>query len=92
VNITLTPEQAEIIQQKLRSGRYKSIDDLLTQAFQLLDDWDEDSLIEDPDWIESTRQKVDEAILSLEANGGSDGETVVNQMLDKFRQARESQK
>jgi antitoxin ParD1/3/4 len=91
VNITLTPEQAEIIQQKLRSGRYKSIDDILTQAFQLLEDWDEDSLIEDPDWIESTRQKVDEAILSLEANGGSDGEMVVNQMLDKFRQARESQ-
>jgi antitoxin ParD1/3/4 len=91
VNITLTPEQAEIIQQKLQSGRYKSVDDLLAQAFQLLDDWDEHSLIEDPEWIESTRQKVDEAILSLEANGGTDGETVVNQMLDKFRQARESQ-
>ena len=43
------------------------------------------------DWIESTRKKVDEAIASLEANGGSDGETIINQMLDKFRQARESQ-
>jgi antitoxin ParD1/3/4 len=92
VNITLTPEQVEIIQQKLQSGRYKNVDDLLTQAFQLLDDRDEDSLTEDPEWIESTRQKVDEAIMSLEKNGGSDGETVGNQMLDKFRQARESRK
>jgi antitoxin ParD1/3/4 len=91
VNITLTPEQVEIIQQKLQSGRYETVDDLLAQAFQLLDEWDEHSLIEDPAWIESTREKVDAAILSLEANGGTDGETVVNQMLDKFRQAREAQ-
>jgi antitoxin ParD1/3/4 len=91
VNITLTPEQVEIIQQKLQSGRYKTVDDLLAQAFQLLDDWDECSLTEDSAWIEATRKKVDAAIQSLEANGGTDGETVVTQMLDKFRKARESQ-
>ena len=91
MNITLTPEQVEIIQQKLQSGRYKTIDDLLTQALLLLDDWDECSLTEDSDWIEATRKKVDAAIISLEANSGTDGETVVTQMLDKFRKARESQ-
>lgn len=91
MNIILTPEQVEIIQQKLQSGRYKTVDDLLAQAFQLLDDWDEYSLTEDAEWIEATRKKVDDAIQSLEAKGGTDGETVVNQMLDKFRQARESQ-
>jgi antitoxin ParD1/3/4 len=91
MNITLTPEQAQIIQQKLQSGRYQTLDDLLAQAFQLLDDWEEHSLTEDPAWIESTRQKVDAAIQSLEQNGGTDGETVVNQLLDKFRQARQIQ-
>lgn len=91
MNITLTPEQVEIIKQKLQSGRYKTVDDLLTQAFLLLDDWDECSLTEDPTWIEATRKKVDAAIQSLEANGGTDGETVVTQLLDKFRKARESQ-
>jgi len=91
MDITLTTEQAQIIQQKLQSGRYPTIDDLLTQAFQLLDDWDEHSITEDPTWIESTRQKVDVAIQSLESNGGHDGETVVNQLLDKFRQARKAQ-
>lgn len=91
MNITLTPEQAQILQQKLQSGRYQTLDDLLAQAFQLLDDWEEQSLTEDYTWIDSTRQKVDAAIQSLEQNGGTDGEIVVHQLLDKFRQARQSQ-
>jgi antitoxin ParD1/3/4 len=91
MNITLTPEQAQIVQQKLQSGRYETLDDLLAQAFQLLDDWEEHSLTEDPGWIESTRQKVDAAIRSLEQKGGTDGETAVNQLLAKFQQARQSQ-
>lgn len=90
MNITLTPEQSRIVQQKLQSGRYQDIDDLLVQAFQLLDDWEEHSLTESPDWIASTRTKVDVAIASIAANGGNDGETAISQLLDKFRQAREA--
>jgi antitoxin ParD1/3/4 len=91
MNITLTPEQAQIIQQKLQSGRYRSVDDLLNQAFQLLDNWGEYSITEDSAWVESTREKVDAAIQSLDATSGTDGDIVVHQLLDKFRQARESQ-
>jgi antitoxin ParD1/3/4 len=90
MNITLNTEQSAIVQQKLQSGRYQNIDDLLIQAFQLLDDWEEHSLTEAPDWIATTRTKVDAAIASLAANGGQDGEAVVSQLLDKFRQAREA--
>jgi antitoxin ParD1/3/4 len=91
MNVTLTPEQSEIIQVKLQSGRYQTIEEVLAQALLLLDDWDELSLTEDPVWIESTRGKVAEAVESLAENGGTDGETAVNRLLDKFRQARESQ-
>jgi antitoxin ParD1/3/4 len=91
MNITLTPEQAQIVQQKLQSGRYETITEVLTQALQLLEDWEEHRLTEDPDWIASTQQKVDAAIASLDRNGGTDGETVVNQLLEKFRNAREAQ-
>jgi hypothetical protein len=48
-----------MVQQKLQSGRYQNLDDLLLQAFQLLDDWEKHSLTESPDWIASTRIKVD---------------------------------
>jgi antitoxin ParD1/3/4 len=69
----------------LMAARY-----VMAQAFLLLDDWDEDSLTDDPAWIESTRYKVNEAVKSLAENGGTDGATVVSQLLDKFRQVRES--
>lgn len=90
MNITLTPEQSQIVTQKLQSGRYQDMDDLFIKAFQLLDDWEEHSLTESPDWIATTRTKVDAAISSLAANGGNDGEVAVFQLLDKFRQAREA--
>ena len=90
MDITLTPEQSQIVAQKLQSGRYQNMDDLFIQAFQLLDDWEEHSLTESSDWIANTRTKVDAAISSRAANGGNDGETAVSQLLDKFRQARET--
>jgi antitoxin ParD1/3/4 len=89
MNILLTPEQAEIIQQKLQSGRYQNVDDAIERAIQLLDEWDDETLTEDPDWIANTQHKVDLAIDSLAANGGTDGTIVVNRLMDKFRQARQ---
>jgi antitoxin ParD1/3/4 len=89
MNITLTVEQAKAIQEKLQSGQYQSIEDIMLKAFQLLEEWEEENLTESPDWIDKTRVKVDQAIKSLSANGGHDGETVVNQLLEKLRQASE---
>ena len=37
--------------------------------------------------IEETRQKVDFAIAELERGEGLDGETVVNEILEKFKKA-----
>jgi antitoxin ParD1/3/4 len=90
VNILLTPEQAEIIQQKLQSGRYQNVDDAIDRAIQLLDEYEDNLLTEDPTWIANTQPKVDRAIDSLAKNGGSDGTIVVDRLLDKFRQARSS--
>ena len=81
MNITLTIEQARAIQEKLQSGRYESVEDILLQAFQLLEEWEEENLTERQEWIDQTRTKVDQAIKSLAINGGHDGETVVNQLL-----------
>jgi len=90
MNITLTPEQAQLVQTKLQSGRYSTLEDLLAQAFLLLDEWEEQDLAHDPDWVASTQTKVGAAVQSIEANGGQDGETVVNDLLQKFSRAREA--
>ncbi len=42
MNITLTPEQEQFIYRKLQSGHYRDIEDILGQAFQLLDESEED--------------------------------------------------
>jgi hypothetical protein len=47
-------------------------------------------LTTDPLWIESTKQKIDAAIRSLESNGGQDGEIVIAGLLSKFQLARET--
>jgi putative addiction module component (TIGR02574 family) len=45
MNITLTPEQEQFIYRKLQSGQYSGIQDILGQAFQLLDESDEDPIL-----------------------------------------------
>jgi antitoxin ParD1/3/4 len=90
MNIVLTPEQSEIIQQKLQSGRYQNVDDAIDRAIQLLDESEDNPVTEDPTWIANTQQKVDLAIDSLAKNGGTDGIIVVDRLLEKFRQARRS--
>lgn len=85
MNITLNAEQEQFIQAQLKQGRVKSVNELLTQAFKLL----EEKYQEYENWIEETRQQVDEAAAELERGEGIPLETVVEQLQDKFRQARD---
>ena len=87
MNITLKPEQEALIYSKLQSGRYQSVDDLIQAALNLLDE--QDKAYEQ--WVIETRTKVDEGITSLERGEGIDGETFVNQLLAKLKQAKEAQ-
>jgi antitoxin ParD1/3/4 len=86
MNIILNPEQEQFIQTQLQQGRAKSVDELLDQAFKLL----EEKYQEYESWIEETRQQVDEAAAELERGEGIPLETVMEQLQDKFRQARGS--
>jgi antitoxin ParD1/3/4 len=87
MNITLKPEQADFIQQKLNSGKYSNVDEIIVEAFRLLDERDE----EYQKWVESTRQKVDVAIEELRRGEGIEGDVVVAQLKEKLRQLRQDQ-
>ena len=41
-------------------------------------------------WVKETRDKVDVAIAEIERGEGLDGETVIKEILDKFKTAREA--
>jgi antitoxin ParD1/3/4 len=87
MSISLKPEHEQFIQVQIASGKFTEPDEVIEAAFRLLEKLNSDYT----EWIEATRQKVDVAIAELERGEGLDGETVVNQILERFQQAREAQ-
>lgn len=87
MNIILKPEHEEFIQEKLKSGKYHTVDEVIFEAFRLLEERDKQY----EKWVEETREKVAIGIAQLDRGEGLDGESVVEQIQDKFRQARKAQ-
>lgn len=87
MNITLTPEQEKVVQVFLATGRFQSADQVIQAALRLLEEENQSYQA----WLDETRAKIDEGIASLESGEGIDGETFVNQLLAKFKQAQEAQ-
>jgi antitoxin ParD1/3/4 len=87
VSIILEPEQERFIQEQVARGRFKSANEVLAHALILL----EQKYTEDEAWIEDVRQKVDEARAEVARGEVLPLETVMAQLQEKFRQARENQ-
>lgn len=88
MHIQIKPEHEKFIQAQIATGKYNNPEEVADIAFQLLEKLN----IEYAQWIEETREKVDVAIAEIERGEGLDGETVVNQILERFQKARERQK
>jgi antitoxin ParD1/3/4 len=83
MNITLKPEQEKLIQQQVALGRFRSTDEALDRALQLLhEEYNEV-------WIAEVQAKVDEAKVSAERGEVLPLDVVMTNLQDKFRQARE---
>ncbi|MEQ9669829.1 MAG: type II toxin-antitoxin system ParD family antitoxin [Coleofasciculus sp. G2-EDA-02] len=87
MSITLTKTQEQFIQTKLRTGKYRSAEEVLEIALQLLDEYER----ADSEWINSVRAKIDAAIAVSEQTPPIDGEPFIAEILDRFQQARETQ-
>jgi antitoxin ParD1/3/4 len=84
MQIAIKPDQEKFILEKLQQGKYKSVDDLLTVAFQLLDQHDqrEKQLIE-------LRQKIAEGTQQIREGKVVDGELVFQQLQQKLNSMEE---
>ncbi|MBN3940640.1 type II toxin-antitoxin system ParD family antitoxin [Nostoc sp. NMS9] len=87
MSISLTPDQERFIQTKFQSGKYRSAEEALEIALRLLDEYDR----ADAKWVEDVREKIDAAILASDKTPPIDGETFVNQILERFRQGHQAQ-
>ena len=70
MNIHLTPELAQLVQRKVKSGRYNSASEVVREALRLLDE--RDQLLELRK--EAIRQQIDAGWESLRRGDGVDGE------------------
>ncbi|NER06756.1 MAG: type II toxin-antitoxin system ParD family antitoxin [Okeania sp. SIO3C4] len=85
MNIILKPEQEKLIQAKVNSGKYKTIDEVIAEALKLLDERDKHY----QNWIEDTRRKVAVGLAKLDRGEGVEIQTVMNKLKEKVRQAKE---
>lgn len=81
MSIRLTPGQEHFIQTKLQAGKYRSAEEILEIALQLLDEYDRS----EAEWVEDVRVKIDAAIEASNHTAPIDGETFVNGILERFQ-------
>jgi antitoxin ParD1/3/4 len=86
MSITFSPEQEQIIQVLLATGKFNSVDEVIQTALRFL----AEETLSDQEWLAETRTKIDEGIASIERGEGIDGETFVNQLLTQLKQAKEA--
>ena len=86
MNISLTPEQEQFIQEKINSGKYETADELISEAFRLLEERDKHY----EKWVEETRKKVAIGIEQAEKGQVTDGRVVIAKLREKIHQKRES--
>jgi antitoxin ParD1/3/4 len=86
MSISLTPDQERLIQTKLQSGKYHSVEEVLAIALRLLDEYDR----ADAEWVEEIRTKIDAAIEASTHTPPIDGETFVSKILERFQPANQA--
>jgi antitoxin ParD1/3/4 len=80
MRITLNSEQERFIQEKLQDGKYRSPDEVLAEAFRLLEERDKQY----DQWLNETREKVAVGLAELERGEGLDSETVMAKLEVKY--------
>jgi antitoxin ParD1/3/4 len=86
MSISLTPQQERLIQKKLQTGKYNSVEEVLEIALRLLDEYD----LAEAEWLNNVREKIEAAVAVSEHTPPIDGETFVNQILERFEQQRQA--
>ncbi|MFM6139609.1 MAG: type II toxin-antitoxin system ParD family antitoxin [Sphaerospermopsis kisseleviana] len=86
MQIAVKPDQEKYILEKLQEGKYKNIDELLSVAFQLLEQHDE----KEKQLIE-LRQKIAKGTEQLRQGEVVEGELVFQQLQQKLQQMEQSQ-
>jgi len=87
MNITFKPEEEQLIQKRLKSGKYGSAYEVIVEALRLLEERDNQY----QKWLKETQGKVAVGIAQLDRGEGIDGEVVIARLREKLQKAGENQ-
>jgi antitoxin ParD1/3/4 len=85
MQIILQPEQEKFILKKLQQGKYKSVDELVAIAFQLLAENEN----KEQNFIE-LREKINEGTQQIQEGKVVDGEAVFQRLQDKLNRMKQN--
>ncbi|MFN6517378.1 MAG: type II toxin-antitoxin system ParD family antitoxin [Nostoc sp. CreGUA01] len=83
MNISLTPELEQLVKDKVSSGRYHSVSEVMGEALRLLDERDRDR----EQRLAELKAKIQEGLEELERGEGIDGEEVFAEIEEDIRRA-----
>jgi antitoxin ParD1/3/4 len=86
MQIAVKPDQEKYILEKLQQGKYKSIDELLSIAFQLLEQHEEKEK-----QLSELRRKIAEGTEQLRQGEVIEGELVFQQLQEKLKQMEQAE-
>lgn len=88
MNITLTPEQEKYVQLQLEGGKYNSVEQLISEALQLLEE--RNRALEEKR-LEELKQKIDSGTEQIARGQVTGGEVAFAQLQEKVRLISESE-
>lgn len=82
MSIELKPEQEKFIEAQVANGKYNSPQEVVDRMFVIFERFQDDY----EEWLEDTRQKIEEGIESLDKGEGIDGQLVINRLRKRLHQ------
>jgi antitoxin ParD1/3/4 len=76
MNVSLTPELEQLVNQKVQTGRYTSASEVIREGLRLLERRDEMQALQ----RDEMRRKIAAGVASLKAGKGTDGEAFLAQL------------
>ena len=77
MNVHLTPELEQLVQKKVRTGRYNSASEVVREALRLLEEYDGVRTTQ----LRELRRRIDAGLSSLDRGEGVDGEAFMGKLV-----------
>jgi antitoxin ParD1/3/4 len=78
MNVHLTPQLEQLVQDKVQSGRYNSASEVVREALRIMEQKDELRTIQ----LQELRSRMDKGLAQAERGEGADGETFMQGLIE----------